>query len=228
MTTKLDQSTLMKALDWAYDQAINGVHVAGFESAAELAASYAGGAGSNMPPGDGPLGDGPLGNGARRLVNVQAAKAGLVGFVAGLGGALALPVTIPANLTGVLLIQLRMIAAVAHLGGFDLHADQVRTMAFACLCGNGAADIMKDVGIQLGEKLAAQAIKKVSGEALKKINQKVGIRLVTKFGEKGLINLGKMIPIAGGIVGGTFDATSTVVIGTVARRMFVAHAGAQS
>jgi hypothetical protein len=101
---KLDQSTLMKALDWAYDQALNGVPVAGFQSAAELAASYAGGGGSNIPPGDGPLADGPIGDepsgdGARRLVHVQAAKAGLVGFLAGLGGALALPVTIPANLT---------------------------------------------------------------------------------------------------------------------------------
>jgi hypothetical protein len=122
-----------------------------------------------------------------------------------------------------LLIQLRLIAAVAHIGGYDVHADQVRTMAFACLCENGAADIMKDVGIQLGEKLAAQAIKNVSGEALKKINQKVGVKLFTKFGEKGVIKLGKMIPIAGGVVGGTFDATSTLVVGTVARRMFVPH-----
>jgi hypothetical protein len=36
-----------------------------------------------------------------------------------------------------------------------------------------------------------------------KINQKVGFRLLTKFGSKGVINLGKMVPLTGGIIGGT-------------------------
>jgi hypothetical protein len=58
---------------------------------------------------------------------------------------------------------------------------------------------------------------------VRKINQTVGFRLVTKFGEKGLLNLGKMIPFVGGIVGGGLDASSTLVIGTVARRMFIAE-----
>ena len=84
-----------------------------------------------------------------------------------------------------------------------------------------AGDIVKITGIKLGTKLTEQVIKQVTGEVLKSINKKVGFRLVTKFGEKGIINLGKMIPIAGGVVGGTFDATSTYVIGKIARTTFI-------
>jgi uncharacterized protein (DUF697 family) len=45
--------------------------------------------------------------------------------------------------------------------------------------------------------------------------------LLTKFGEKGAINLGKMVPIAGGLIGGTVDAVSTNTIGNVARKLFI-------
>jgi hypothetical protein len=209
VASRLDQSALIKALNWAYDQAVVGVPGVGVASAVTLADDY-------RRQSDSP------GAAARRLVHWQVAKAGTSGFVTGLGGVLTLPLAIPVNLASVLVLQLRMIAAVAHLGGHDVRSDEVRTMAFACMCGTTAADVLKGVGIRLGRKLTEQTIKKLSGELIKKINQSVGFRLVTKFGEKGLINLSKMIPLAGGLVGGGFDASSTLAIGTVAQRMFIA------
>ena len=92
------------------------------------------------------------------------------------------------------------------------------------MCGKAAGDVVKNTGISLGTKLTEQAIKKVAGKTLKNINKKMGFRLVTKFGEKGIINLGKMVPIAGGVVGGTFDAASTYVIGKIARTTFIGTA----
>lgn len=212
---KLNESTLMKALEWAYEQGLAGIPGLGFESVVELAASY-------RRDENGQPNAEETDRAVRRLIRWQVAKAGGAGFVTGLGGLLILPLTMPANIAAVLLVQLRMIAAIAHLGGHDIHSDQVRTMCFLCVCGNGAADIAKDVGIQLGRKLTEQAIKKLSSEALTKINQRVGFRLMTKFGEKGIVNLGKMVPIAGGLVGGGFDAASTRVVGGVARRTFIA------
>ena len=158
---------------------------------------------------------------ARRLVLWQVTKAGTSGFLSGLGGVLTLPVTIPANLASVLYVQIRMIAAIAHLGGHDLRSDQVRTLCYACMCGSATTGVLKDVGIKFGAKLTEEAIKRISGRTLTHINQKVGFRLVTKFGEKGLINLGKVIPLAGGIVGGAFDAASTSGIGKIARAIFI-------
>jgi len=114
-----------------------------------------------------------------------------------------------------------MIAAVAHIGGYDVNDDQVKSLVYMCLCGNSAKDIAKGVGINIGTKLSHNMIKKIPGATLTKINQKVGFRLVTKFGTKGAVNLGKMIPLAGGVIGAGFDGVSTKVIGDVAYKTFI-------
>lgn len=62
--------------------------------------------------------------------------------------------------------------------------------------------------------------KKIPGHVFVKINQKVGFRFVTKFGEKGIINMGKMVPLAGGIIGLGFDAASTRIIANIAKNTF--------
>jgi hypothetical protein len=45
--------------------------------------------------------------------------------------------------------------------------------------------------------------------------------LLTKFGQTGAVNLGKAVPILGGIIGGTFDSVSTKIIGKVAIKSFL-------
>lgn len=64
-------------------------------------------------------------------------------------------------------------------------------------------------------------MKKPPGSALIKINQRIGFRLLTKFGEKGVINLGKLIPVAGGVIGGTMDVVTTTVIAKNAIKIFI-------
>ena len=44
--------------------------------------------------------------------------------------------------------------------------------------------------------------------------------MVTKFGQKGVINLGKCIPLVGGVIGGTVDAVGTLTIGKTAKKIF--------
>lgn len=115
----------------------------------------------------------------------------------GLGGIITLPVAIPANIASVLFVQVRMIAAIAHLGGYDVKNDKVKTLVYACLVANSAKDILKDVGVAVGNKLALNAVKAISGKTLAEINKRVGFKLFTKFGEKGIINLGKAVPLLG-------------------------------
>ena len=52
-------------------------------------------------------------------------------------------------------------------------------------------------------------------------NKKVGFRLVTKFGQKGIINLGKLVPIVGGVIGGTVDTVGTLTVGKTAKKLFI-------
>lgn len=158
---------------------------------------------------------------AQNMLNMQIAKCTTSGFVTGFGGAITLPVTIPANIGSVLYVQMRMIACAAYIGGLDLNSDQTQTFVFVCLAGVSVNEVVKKFGIKFGEKLAEQGIKKIPGKVLTKINQRVGFRLVTKFGEKGLINLGKMIPVVGAVINGGFDLVETKVIADRAYKMFI-------
>lgn len=158
---------------------------------------------------------------ANDLVRWQVAKCGTSGFVTGLGGFITMPVAIPANLSSVLYVQLRMVAAIAYMGGYDVNSDQVQTLCYMALAGDAAADVAKQVGKNVGEKMLVNAIKKVPGEALVKINQRVGFRLLTKFGEKGAINLVDMLPVVGGVVGGVFDVATTQAIAKSALEIFL-------
>ncbi|HBC7422224.1 TPA: EcsC family protein [Serratia marcescens] len=197
---------VQKALDWAYDKAVNGVP--GLDSAQELAESYI-------------KKDGDPVTCVNALIRWQNTKAGTSGFLTGLGGIITLPVAIPANITSVMYIQIRMIAAIAHMGGYDLKTDNVRALVYTCLCGNAAKDILKEAGIKIGTQLSKSVINKIPGEVLKTINKTVGFRLLTKYGTKGSINLVKLVPLAGGIIGGAFDGVSTNIIGNVARKTFI-------
>ena len=202
----ITQESIENALDWAYEKSVNGV--AGLDSAIELADSYI--AGNNDSPYDR----------ANSLIRWQNTKAATSGFVTGLGGLITLPVAIPANIASVLYVQVRMIAAIAHLGGYDVKNDKVKTLVYSCLVANSAKDVLKDVGVAVGNKLAMNAVKSISGKTLIEINKKVGFKLFTKFGEKGVINLGKAVPLLGGFIGGSFDAYTTNAVGNVARDTF--------
>ena len=154
------------------------------------------------------------------MIKAQIAKCTTSGIVAGFGGLIVLPIAIPANISSVMYVQMRMIACLAYMAGYDLKSDQVQTLVYARLAGIGVAGIAKNFGINFGKKIAVAAVKKIPGEVIAKINQKIGFRLLTKFGEKGLVNLGKMIPLVGAVVNGGFDFVETKVIANRAYNLF--------
>ena len=155
------------------------------------------------------------------FVKWQVAKCSTSGFLTSLGGAITMPVAIPANLTSVIYVQLRMIATIAIMGGYNPSDDEVQSLAFLCLTGASMSKVCREAGIKFSTKLTTSMIKKIPGEALKKINQKVAQRFITKFGTTGIINLGKMVPVVGGVVGAGFDFVGTNVIAKKSRQVFL-------
>ena len=147
---------------------------------------------------------------AKRMLNMQVAKCTTSGFINGFGGFIAMPD-----------VQMRMIACAAYIGGYNLNDDEVQTFVYACLAGVSVNEIVKKFGVQLGEKLVLQGVKKIPGKVLTKINQRIGFRLITKFGEKGLINIGKMIPVVGAVINGGLDLAETKIIANRAYKMFI-------
>lgn len=158
----------------------------------------------------------------RRLVRTHVRLAAGSGFLTGLGGFVTLPLTLPAGVTGLYVLSTRMAAGIAHLRGHDVRTEEVRSVILVSLLGSAGAEAAKKAGVTIGEKALLSGVKKVSGPMLIKINQAVGFRLVTKLGQKGVINLHKAVPFVGGPVGAVFDGTACRGIAVYAKKAFPA------
>ena len=154
------------------------------------------------------------------LINWETTKNFTSGFLTGLGGVITLPVSVPSALGASWLIQARMAGAIAHIYGHSLSEDRVRTLVLLSLLGDTAKEVVKTAGVKVGQKLTERAISKISGKTLIEINKIVGFRLITKAGEKGVINLTKFVPVVGGVVGGALDAVTCRAVGRTAKNLF--------
>ena len=162
---------------WILDQALDGIGP--LPSASDLANDYR----RQSYPNDAER--------VQALIRWAVAKNAATGFVTGLGGVLTLPVAIPGSLAASLAIQAPMVAAIAEIYGHDSKDDQVRTAILLCMIGTAMEDVVKQAGVTLGGKAAIKGLKKIPGKVLIEINKRVGFRLLTKFGEKGVVNLAK-------------------------------------
>ncbi len=206
-TLAITQEDIMNLLDKLYDNSIKGIPKVSLPIN-QLAEQYISKANDSQTA-------------AKSFINYQIAKCTTSGFVTGLGGLITLPVAVPANIANVMYVQIRMIACLAYMGGYDVNSDQVQTMVYACLAGIAMDQVLKKVGVQVGVKFATAMVKKIPGTVLTKINQKVGFRLLTKFGTKGVVNLGKAVPLVGGVISGGLDFAETKIIANRAYKMFI-------
>jgi EcsC protein family len=156
----------------------------------------------------------------RSLIRWEVSKNFTTGFLTGLGGLITLPINVPAALGASWVVQARLVGAVARIHGHILRSDRVRTMVLLCLVGDAGKEVLKDFGISLGKRLTAQVLDRVPGRVLIEINKRVGFRLVTKAGEKGLINLARGVPVISGVIGGTLDAAMCRTVGRTAHATF--------
>lgn len=203
----ISQEDVMKLLDSCYEKSLKGIpHVS--PSIEEMANEYLSKHDSKEKA-------------CKEMIKNQIIKCTTSGFISGFGGLITLPVSIPANVGSVLYVQMRMIACTAYFAGYDLNSDQTQTFVYACLAGVAVNELLKQAGIKFGMKVAEGLIKKIPGKVLTKINQKVGFRFITKFGTKGLVNLGKMIPGIGAVVGGGLDLVETKIIADRAYKWFI-------
>jgi uncharacterized protein (DUF697 family) len=154
------------------------------------------------------------------LIFHESSKNSLQGFITGLGGLITIPVTIPSDIAGSWFLQTRMVTALAIIYGNDPDEEAIQTIIFACILGEQALKVFREPTIKVVEKLTIKEISKIPGKTLTKINQAVGTRLITKFGEKGAINLGKLAPLVGGPINAAFDFFFCYSAGLVAKRVF--------
>ena len=202
MARRLPHGIMMKALDWAYANALDGMK--GVESAEALAREYQAMKGTPRQQAD-------------RLIRRQTTKAAITGFVSAMPG-IAVPLTLPASFAIVLFIQVRMVLAMAHMGGFDVRDERVRALVYACIAGEKPREMLGKLGVVMGGRMTAAAVSGISRAVLAAIKRRVRTRLMSKFGRRGL---GRALPIIGGVITARVEGKATAEIGKVARDTFV-------
>lgn len=151
------------------------------------------------------------------------------GFVTNIGGIATLPVTMPANVAGVAIIQVRMVAAIAHLRGYDINDDRVRTALVMCLLGG--EQIAK--GIKSGKlptsPLAVATAPVFDPELDVHVAEATMGGLMSRVGGKNIaLVVTRRVPLLGGGIGATMDGIATHQIAKYAKSEFVRRRALQN
>lgn len=96
---------------------------------------------------------------AEQLIRMQVTKCTTTGFLTGLGGLITLPATITADIGSSMYVQIRMIAAIAVMGGYSLQDDVVKSMVFATLLKVEVGNLLKQVGVKTANRASLQLLK---------------------------------------------------------------------
>ena len=206
-TLKNDQKMLVALFEKGYSHVVNG-DIPGMDSAKKLAADYQKDHRSKL-------------DAAKALVRWQNLKCAVDGFVTGVPGLPLLPATLPANIVTTYIVHIQTVASIAVMGGYDLEDDRVKTLVLMCLAGDSVDKILRPIGLSAAQLVAKGAINAIPRSILGRINAMVGAKLVTKFSEKGVIQLGRFVPFAGGAVGALVDGVASNLIGNAAIQTFI-------
>ncbi len=163
--------------------------------------------------------DGDVEEAVGALVGRHLRLAGAEGFVTGLGGLVTLPVALPANVIGFYALGTRLVAAVAHLRGYDLQDAGVRAEVLESLVGAGASLPVAGAG---GGLLSRTLLRGLPHPLRVAVNKGLGFRLLGQMGARTVGRLGRFVPVAGGVIGGGADAWLMRGIGRRAREDFPA------
>ncbi|MCW2709879.1 MAG: hypothetical protein JWQ67_1008 [Marmoricola sp.] len=148
--------------------------------------------------------------------------AGAQGFLTNIGGLVTMAVTVPTNITGLAMIQCRMVAVILHLRGYDLDDKRTRNAILASLLGEERVLALVRRKKLPGTPMAL-ATAPVHDPHLDNIMaNEVAAELVTKVaGKRIATTVGRRVPVVGGLVGMGADGYSTWQIGRYVDREFL-------
>ncbi|WP_082574809.1 MULTISPECIES: EcsC family protein [unclassified Nocardioides] len=158
--------------------------------------------------------DGKVKKAIRSVIDDHVRYAGAQGMLTSVGGAFTAMVTIPTNITGLALIQARMVAVIAHLRGYDLEDPRVRNAVLACLLGEDRVDALVRASKIPAPPMALATAPVHDPEIVRVLSAEVTSEMVTKVaGKHAAIAVARKVPVVGGIVGMGVDGVATYQIG---------------
>lgn len=145
--------------------------------------------------------------------------AGAQGFLTNLGGLATMAFMVPTNITGLALVECRMIAGIAHLRGYDLTDPRVKNAILVCLLGEDSVR-----SLVAAKKVPAPPMALATAPAHdpwldQVVCAEVAADLVAKVAGKRLAGTaGRRIPFLGGFIGAGADGYATWKVGRYADR----------
>jgi hypothetical protein len=149
----------------------------------------------------------------RSIVNQHLALAGGQGFATNWGGFLLSVVTIPANIGAHAFVQARMVAAIAHLRGYELDDPRVRTAILMCMLGPSAGAALVSKGALPSSPLVVATAPVFDSHLDGTVAKVLLERAMSSVSGKRLgLMLARGVPFVGGGVGAAVDAWNTRTI----------------
>ena len=159
------------------------------------------------------------------VVDSHVSLAGAQGFLTNLGGLVTMTVAIPANVSGLALLQAHMVGGIAHLRGYDLADPRVRNAVLACMLGaDSVAELIKS------KKLPSSPMAIATAPAYdpvldQRIASHVAAELLERVaGKRTMAILGRKVPVLGGGIGLVSDGLATFHVGRYAAKELKARA----
>jgi hypothetical protein len=150
----------------------------------------------------------------RNLIENHVRMAGAQGFLTNIGGLVTMAVTVPTNITGLALIQCRLVAAIAHLRGYDLEDPRTRNAILASLLGEERLLSLIRKKKLPGTPMALATAPVHDPHLDNVVANEVAAELVTMIaGKRIATTVGRRVPVVGGLVGMGSDGYSTWKIG---------------
>ncbi|MCP4757558.1 MAG: EcsC family protein [Proteobacteria bacterium] len=162
------------------------------------------------------------------LVKWEERKNFTSGFLTSLGGIISMPVAIPASLGINWVLQTRMVATMAYIGGFDIDDPPVRMTIALCLLGKRGKELLNKNIQEMSEMLKKNTFSQIPKQTIQLVNQAVAARLMQVAASKGFSRLSKAIPVMGGLVGGILDYRSCKETADFAKELFQFHLGIET
>ena len=157
---------------------------------------------------------GDVDKGIREVIENNVRMAGAQGFLTNIGGLVTMAVMVPTNISGLALLQCRMIAGIAHLRGYDLDDRRTRNAILACMLGEERMLALIKKKKLPGTPMALATAPVYDPHLDTVMANEVASELITKVaGKRIATTVGRRVPVVGGLVGMSADAYATWKIG---------------
>lgn len=137
------------------------------------------------------------------LIINQTKKTSTTGFISSVWWIITMPITLPTDMYITLLVEIRMILAIAYIWWYDLNVEQLRTYVFMILSWKETKDIFIRMWLKpLWKNITYRLIQRVPQKMLAELNKKIWIIMFSKFSTKWALHLWLAVPLVWWLIGG--------------------------